>query len=255
MTEPVVPEACRALRERAGFLAALRDGDPEQAAAIAHAAGCPGCASALEEGRATIAMLERAGAAEPLEQARIDAVRAALAPRIHPPPSRLASLTLVPATLAGGALALFFAADRVPFGPLWRDVGFVALISLLAAAFAARRAPLSLGISLAAGVALAQAQGGEGALWGDHGARCLFAELFAASVPAAAAAWLLRDRPTIPPLAAAAAAGALAGGAGLLVSCADRGVGHLFLFHAGGIALAALAGGLIARPLSLRPID
>lgn len=255
MSVAELPEECRALRERAGLLAALREGDPERAAAIAHAAGCPGCAAALAEGDATIALLERAGAPEPIEQARIDAVRAALAPAMHPPPSWAAAALIAPAAAAGGAIALFFAADVLPFGPLWRDVGFVGGIAALSALFAVRRAPLSLGISLAAGVALAQAQGGAGPLWGDHGARCLFAELLAASVPAAAAAWLLRDRPTVPPLAAAAAAGALAGGAGLLVSCADRGVGHLFLFHAGGIALAALAGGLIARPLSLRPID
>jgi hypothetical protein len=49
-------------------------------------------------------------------------------------------------------------------------------------------------------------------------------------------------------LAAAAAAGALAGDAALQVTCSAHGVGlHLLAFHAGGVVLAAAAASLLRR--------
>ena len=81
-------------------------------------------------------------------------------------------------------------------------------------------------------------------------------ELFAAVVPLAATAALLwRRRVAVGAslYAAVATAGALAGQAALHLTCPVRTAGeHLFVFHTGGILLAALVGALVARVPALR---
>jgi len=249
-------DRCAALQAEAGLLAALPAAEPARVAALEHAQSCPACTSALEEAAAGLARLDRGGAPSPLEPHRLQVVHAALARELHPLPGWLASAALGPVAVAGGALSLLFAPELLPLGPMWRDGLVFGAVASLAGALSLRLGPASLSIVSAAGVALALFSGGEGlGDPGEHGARCLFQELVGASLPLAAATWALRRRPAALPLAAAAAAGALAGAAGLTVSCAERAAVHLGLFHAGGVVVAALLGAVIARPLALRPID
>jgi hypothetical protein len=72
-----------------------------------------------------------------------------------------------------------------------------------------------------------------------------------AALPRAAAVWTFRTDPRPGALAQAAAAGALAGQAALHIACpSSHQAAHLWVFHVGGVALAALAGWLVEGRLN-----
>jgi hypothetical protein len=56
---------------RAAFVAALTPGDPERAAAEAHARSCARCRAALDEGTRLLALLRRAAPAPQLPAPRL----------------------------------------------------------------------------------------------------------------------------------------------------------------------------------------
>jgi len=100
----------------------------------------------------------------------------------------------------------------------------------------------SAGFALAAGGVPGFPHAGAG-LVPRVGADCFFVEMIAAALPLAAAAAQFRRDPRPGMLATAAAAGALAGQAALHLGCsAHDQATHLWVFHVGGVALAALAG-------------
>lgn len=239
---------CEQLTRDAAGLAALRAADPERAAAYAHAAGCPGCASALREGERLLALLD-----------------ALPAPMLAPAAARRAARELLLATeppswllsgIAAASAVLLAISARSPSGELERWFLFGALtLSAAGVAALARRGPWSVVAALATStLALAFEAGGEvPALGAAAGLKCLAIELAAAALPVAAALSLGPAHARAPlPLAAAAAAGALGGQAALTVSCHAAGsLIHGLAFHLGGVALAAglgAAAGLLRRP-------
>jgi hypothetical protein len=239
---------CDRLRADAPGLAALAEGDPERAEASAHARGCPGCARALAEAEALQRLLTEA-APEPLPASTLARASRAIREELRREVRRRAGLGA--AAAAGSALALVaLARSRSPV-PL--DLALALALALAAAglAAAARRRPAAAlaGAVLAALAGLAAA--GPGPLAPSLGLECLASELGAAAVVVVAGWLALRGGTTAPArlaVAAAAAAGALAGDAALQLTCAAHAaVPHLLAFHVGGVVLAA-AGASLAWP-------
>jgi hypothetical protein len=151
-------------------------------------------------------------------------------------------------------LLLLVAGRRDP--EAWTAALVVAALSaLLAATAGVLRAGALVGI--AASAAFAVAAGGApgfafagqmGGLAAGLGVECLVAELVSAALPLAAAAWVFRRNPRPGALVQAAVAGALAGQAALHIGCsAHAQSAHLWVFHVGGVVLAAFAGWLLER--------
>ena len=105
---------------------------------------------------------------------------------------------------------------------------------------------LALGLSLAVGLVDYH----EVALVSGHAMGCLQAELAIGALPLVAMLALARSRPHVgaAQTAAVGAAGALAGQAVLLTSCAaDESVLHVLFFHVAGVVLAGLYGAGLGR--------
>lgn len=232
--------ACDELRPDAAGIAALPEGDPEREVFIAHARTCPGCMEALREGEKMVALLERSTLPKPSARA----LRRASAPILAD--LRPVRWPLGVATaLLSFAIPVLFARHRDPEG--WAAA---LLVLLLAAALSATAGALRAGawVALAASAGFAIAAGGipgfspaERGLAARVGIDCLGLELLGGAIAAAAVVWRGRGR-TIS-LGTAAAAGALAAQAALHLTCGAHGEApHLWVFHVGGVAAAALAG-------------
>lgn len=125
-------------------------------------------------------------------------------------------------------------------------VGLAALVRRLTARFAVA--------ALSAALVAALVAGGEGPLGATDGLDCL-ATLVAMAAGATGVAWLLARRKHASPersaLAAWAVAGALAGDAGLQISCGHHAsLPHLLVFHAAGVLAVVAAAWWLARPSS-----
>ena len=239
---------CAELRAKAAGIAALPEGDPEREEYLAHARECPGCAEELRKNEKVLRALDAARLPTPSAQALRRAAAPVLA-ELLPPLPRGAWAARGGAAIAAFALLLLVARHRDAEG--WTAA---ILIAALASALAATAGVLRAGalVAVAAAAAFALAAGGApgfalagqmGGLAPRVGAECLLAELLAAGLPFAAAAWTFRRSPRAGSLAQAAAAGALAGQAALHLGCpAHAQAAHLWVFHVGGVALAALAG-------------
>jgi hypothetical protein len=100
-----------------------------------------------------------------------------------------------------------------------------------------------------AAVIAAVAVGHPGPLAVEVGVRCLATEIASAAMVVGAAWLAIRGGTTSPArsaVAAAAAAGALAGDAALQLTCAARdAIPHLLAFHVGGVLLAVVGASLL----------
>jgi hypothetical protein len=239
---------CAELRAKAAGVAALPPGDPEREEYLAHARECPGCMEELRKSEKLLRALDAARLPPPSAQALRRAAAPILA-ELSPALPRGAWAVRGAAAIAAFALLLLVARHREVEG--WAAA---ILIAALASALAASAGVLRAGalVAVAAAAAFALAAGGApgfalagqmGGLAPRVGAECLLAELLAAALPFAAAAWTFRRSPRAGSLAQAAAAGALAGQAALHLGCpAHAQAAHLWVFHVGGVALAALLG-------------
>lgn len=232
--------ACDELRPKAAGIAALGQGDPEREAYLAHARGCPGCMEAFREGEKLFAALGRSALPAP----SASALRRASVPI-------LARLALGGWPLRAGAALVAFAVP-VLFAR-HRDLeGWAAalLVLVLAAALSAAGGALRAGawVALAASAGFAVAAGGipgfsaaDRGLAGRLGLDCLGLELLGAALASGLVLWRVRGGGAS--LATAAAAGALAAQAALHLTCgAHAQAPHLWVFHVGGVAAAALVG-------------
>jgi len=225
-------------------MAALPEGDPDRAAFLTHARGCAECMQAFREGEKLQALLARAELPAP-SASSLERARRAVLSRMAAPwwlrPAAAAAAFVVPVLFArhldaeGWAAALLVAAAATALAASAGALKAGGLVGLFASA----------GFAFAAGGVPGFPHAGAG-LVPRVGAECLIVELLAAALPLAAAAWRFRSDPRPGALATAAAAGALAGQAALHLGCSAHGQApHLWVFHVGGVALAALAGWLI----------
>jgi hypothetical protein len=242
-----VTTPCDELREVAAGIATLPEGDPEREAFLSHARTCLPCMEAFTEGERLAAALERSTLPAP-SRAALRRAKAPVLARLHAGrwPLRAGAAVLA------FAIPLLFARHRD-----WEGLVAALLVLLLATALGAGAGMLRAGawVALAASAGFAVAAGGipgfspaERGLAGRLGIDCLAIELFGGALASGLVLWL--GRATSASLATTAAAGALAAQAALHITCmAHAQAPHLWVFHVGGVALAALAGFLAEERL------
>ena len=256
---------------RVAGLLMLEERDPERTRALAHAAQCAACQQELDEAGRSLALLDLLPALEPPSDLAISRARAALHAELastDPRPERATNVRPVaarsvarwlPAAATVAAWGLTIAAAR------HRDLDRLPLSSL-GAALAVAGAMLAVGgrklLLLALGsvaVALSVATVGSDVAAVHASAKCAVVELVAAALPLGSMAWLaasarLPARGGGVGFAIAAAAGALAGQAGLQLTCPNHDAAHLMTMHVGAVALAAAVGAGLARMPRFRRI-
>jgi hypothetical protein len=249
---------CDRLRADAPGLAALRSDDPERVAAWSHANGCPGCASALREAERLQTLIAGCEPA-PLPVGATERAARAIVAELRREARRR---TLGSIIAIGASVLLFvgFARSRSHSAEDWAMTAVLGALAIALAAFARRRPLLVVGVTVLAALAAGLASG-QTPLAGAPGVHCLATELASAAVVVGAVWLAVRGGTTSPArsaIAAAAAAGALAGDAALQVTCGAQGeVPHLLAFHVGGVLLAAAAASLLwraAQRVAARPI-
>jgi hypothetical protein len=258
---------CEELRPQAAGVAALPEGDPGRDEYLAHARGCAGCMEELRKGEQLIRLLAAARLPAPSAEALRRASDPILATLSRDwTKKKLFFFSPRAWALRAGAAVAAFAMLVLVARHLDPEAWVPALVvAALAAALAGTAGVLRAGalVAVAAAAAFALAAGGApgfafagqmGGLVPGLGIECMIAELVSAALPLAAAAWVFRRDPRPGALAQAAAAGALAGQAALHLGCsAHAQAAHLWVFHVGGVALAALAGWIAeGRLLSVR---
>jgi hypothetical protein len=231
---------------KAAFIAALAADDPERVEAETHARSCDACARALGEGRGLVAMLDRVPAPPPLSGealARVSALiererdreRTASMPRLLAPAAVVVAWALelaIAKKLAHGATGVVI------------SVGWALAAASLAAWAGVRARAAAIGATVASLLLVLAAMGDDAGVHALLGVKCTLLELVAACIPfGVAVAFARRAGHSVDPwrASAMAAAGALAGHAALHLSCKVPHAGpHLFVFHFGGVVLAAL---------------
>lgn len=239
---------CDRLRAEAPGLAALRSDDPERIAAWSHASGCPGCARALREAERLQTLLATFEPA-PLPAGAAERTSRAIVAELRREAGRW-TLASIAAICASMLLFVGFARIRSRSAEDWAMAVVLGALAVVVAAFARRRPLLLVGVTVAAALSVGLASG-RTPLAGAPGVHCLATEL-AAAAAVVGAVWLaVRGGTTSPArsaIAAAAAAGALAGDAALQITCgAQDEVPHLLAFHVGGVLLAAAGLSLLWR--------
>jgi hypothetical protein len=131
----------------------------------------------------------------------------------------------------------------------WACGAALGALAIALAAAARRGGSLVIATAVAAAVTSALVVGHPGPLAATIGLHCLTAEIVSAGIVVGAVWLALRGGTTSPArsaVAAAAAAGALAGDAALQVTCAARdAIPHLLTFHVGGVLLAVVGANLL----------
>jgi hypothetical protein len=239
---------CDRIRAEAPGLASLRPDDPERVAAMAHAAGCAGCARALREGERLQALLATA-VVEPLPAAALERTSRAIAAELRRE-ARWRVAAALAAVSASVLVLLAFARARSPSIADWTLAAVLWAIAVAVAAVVSRRPFLAAAIAVVASLAAAVISDGPGPLAPGLGIECAATEL-ASSALVAGAVWLTARRVGFPwtpfALAAAAAGGALAGNAALQVTCAAHGSApHQLVFHVGAVLVAAAGATLLS---------
>jgi len=253
--------SCRQIQARAAYLAALPAADAERKLAFEHARDCPACAAALAEGERVIALIDNLPPPPPPSELALRRASEAIL-RELPTRGPLGRFESVRAPLisaisiaAGWAVAVALAKHRVADRASW----FVSVAAALCAPIlgAARLGDFGAGAAVVLSGIFSALIGSPGTLFPAIGIKCVLIELIAASLPLASTAFLVVTRrvaggPWL--FSAAAALGALAGHAGLHLTCPVRTASpHLFAFHTGGVVLAAMVGLAVSRIPALKP--
>jgi hypothetical protein len=236
---------CDELRASAAGIATLPEGDPDREAFFTHARECSGCMEALREGEKLFAALASARLPPPSPRA----LRRASSPILAElTPSRWP--VRAAAAVVAFAIPILFSRHRELEG--WAAAFLVlALATTLSATAGALRAGAWVALAASAGFAIAA--GGipgfaetEPGLAARVGADCLVLELAGGALATALVLWRAGASAAFP--AATAAAGALAAQGALHLACtAHAQAPHLWVFHVGGVAAAALAGWMLQR--------
>lgn len=246
---------CDRVRAEAPGLAALRSDDPERVAAWSHASGCAECTRALREAE-RLQILVAGWDPERLPAGATDGVARGIVAELRREAWRRA-LGSITAVCASMLLYVGFARTRSSSSEDWAMAGVLGAVAIGLAGFARRRPLPVLGLAVLVALAAGLASG-ETPLAGAPGVHCLATEIAAAAMVVGAVWLAIRGGTTAPArsaIAAAAAAGALAGDAALQVTCgAQNEVPHLLAFHVGGVLLAAAGLSLLWRAVAARPL-
>lgn len=247
------------VREFAAGIAALPVDDPQRQDAYRHAEADPDLARALAEGERLMELLALAEL-EPPEEAVLVRVENLLLAEMDGEGERSAEASpwtrlLMPlATMAGpllivGMHGINFSDPRAAWA-----AGLLALVLLAAGSLSWIGRPLA-GLAIAAGGLFSLLVGQGGLSQVGAGVGCLSMTLISAAAPLVMAVALglrgqLRGGRTL--FAGAAAVGALAGVAALHLECPGLSLGHLLVYHAGGVAAAAVIGLAVGSLPALR---
>lgn len=156
------------------------------------------------------------------------------------------------ATFVAGIALAAIAKQHSPHAHDWVEAASALSLAVGLAYFATTRRVGAIGLAVASSFVLALLGAAVPGLAPAVGMKCLLFELATASVPGVIA-WRAGRRGEIVTVALAAAAGALAGMAALHVACpVHEARAHLFVFHVGGVALAAALGALADCSLARR---
>lgn len=254
------------IADRAGFLAALPQDDPERGAAEEHARSCASCRGALDDGLRLMGLLRQALPFSPA----ITAPSSARLPALSP----IGAGTGRQAAPAAGGLSWNDASRRF----IWTTVGavfvawlfqltvgggfqldrecLVVSLSILAVAIASvtvmrGKERLAVVTIVATSGLFAFLSGTAAGLSPGIGIRCTFRELWAAAITWAIVVTIGRRRGVAFSrwnVTAIAAAGALAAHAGQHLACAvPHSDAHLLVFHFGGVLAATLLAALSIR--------
>jgi hypothetical protein len=240
---------CARIRADAPGLAALHPDDPELVAAVSHARGCAGCARALREaGR--LQVLIAACAPAPVPAGVLERASREIAAQLRREARRRAFGSVV-AVCASVLVFVAFARNRSPSLSDWTLAAVLWAFAVLLAVTASRKPLLTMALAVLAGMAAATIAGAPGALDALLGLHCVATEVASAAVVVGAVWLVLRGGTTSlrrPAIAAAAAAGALAGDAALQVTCAAHtALPHVLVFQVGGILIAAAGASVLWR--------
>jgi hypothetical protein len=250
------------IADKAGFLAALKQDDPERKLAEQHTRSCASCAEALDEGRRLVALLAEAA---PLPAPSPELLRRAAA-----------AIERENAVELGGGRALRWAAMgavllvwllQLAYGTrIDHDARHVITslsvlaVALIGMTFARADQRIVVGAMVATSGLFAYVVGAVSAFEPRFGAECTICELVAAAVPLVAVtalAWRRRVPLARGTVLVAAVAGALASQAAQLLTCpVARANPHLLVFHFGGVLLALALGAvspLFAAPVPTAP--
>jgi predicted anti-sigma-YlaC factor YlaD len=246
---------CEEIQSRAVYLVALASSEPERLAASAHVQACAACRKALQEGAQLISLLD----AIPLPAAPSVEVLARASSTI------LAELD-ASAKKSRGSVAPWLGASIFisclgfslvspnPGIALWPwALAGVLLLSLLSGLLT--RAWWGLGLFIGGSVLLSVSHSGPVPTQGA-GLFCLWIEQSMALLPIITSLYLVAKGHTPGGgayFAGAAAAGALAGQAAMLLACPNNNIAHLLLAHTGGVLFAAALGALISKLWSRSP--
>jgi hypothetical protein len=242
---------CDRIRADAPGLTALPPDDPERIAAVSHASTCAACARALlEAGRLQALIAEYQP--PPLPAGALQRASREIRAQLR----REARRRLVGSVAGVCASVLVLVAfgrsrSRSPFD--WALAAVLWASAVLLASTASRKPLLATALSVLAALAAAVISGAPGPLDASLGLQCVAKEVATAAIVVGAVWLAVRGGTTSPArsaIAAAAAAGALAGDAALQVTCAAHtALPHLLAFHVGGVVLAAAgASALWRRP-------
>jgi hypothetical protein len=238
------------IADRAGFLAALAQDDPERRLAEEHARSCGGCREALDEGRRLMTLLREAMPAAPPAPELVE--RAAVAISRESAAERRAGRLV---WWGAGAAVLFAWVGQLAYGKkILHDPGSVTVslavlaVALVGAMFARDQRRLVVGALLVTSGLFAIVMGAVSAIEPRFGVECTACEVIAAGIPLLAVVLLARYRRVVldrGAVMAVAAAGALASQAAQLLTCpVPRANPHLLVFHLGGVVLAVLLSAL-----------
>jgi hypothetical protein len=244
------------IADRATFIAALPDDDAEARAAREHAKSCAECAAALERGAGIIQKLD---ALPPLPAPSAEALRRAsesILAELDGSAPLARGWPLAAATLVSFGLVLALAKHRAPEVEAWQLAAIVGIAAAAAAFFAPRWARGSLAAVTIGSACFAFAVSATTGLFPAIGVKCTILELVGSALPLGAA-FFMASRGTLERgrwrFAASAAAGAIAAQAALNVTCPVHTAGpHLWVFHVGGVVLAAVIGAALGAPKTRR---
>ena len=240
------------IADRAGFLAALAEDDPERVVALAHARTCAPCREAFAEGLGLVALLDESQPPAPPSPDLLARAASAIEQQTAAE-SGLSRRVILGSVLGVFAAWAFQLTVGSGFTPDLEHAGaslLVLAVALASVTLLRQNAKLAVALIITTSFAMAWLAGTTQGLSAGIGVRCAFRELWAAALT-----WIIvgaavrRIDIALGALAlgrwevtAIVASGALAAHAGQHLACeVPHSHSHLLVFHFGAVVLAVAA--------------